>query len=85
MSSTRDSSTKKRAPQSRERTCSLGDRAESKLTLEDELFDILYAFGSVKFVIHQLSSKSFFGIYLKTDQFNSRTFKTGMFSLFQKR
>ena len=26
---------------------SLGDRASSKLTLEDELYDILYAFGLV--------------------------------------
>lgn len=32
---------------SRERTCSLGAKSSSKITLEDELLDILYAVGCV--------------------------------------
>ncbi|KAJ1349482.1 hypothetical protein KIN20_005059 [Parelaphostrongylus tenuis] len=42
-----DKTTPDRVSSDGSRPNSLGERASSKLTLDDELFDILYAFGSL--------------------------------------
>ncbi|VDO86145.1 unnamed protein product [Heligmosomoides polygyrus] len=59
-----DKTTPDRPPTDNSKHESLGDRASSKLTLDDELFDILYAFGWVRFCSHVSRQHFAFGFSL---------------------